>query len=107
MDTELPVPYVENNNELISEKEFLDWDLWLKQARENIKKMYADGETEHDVDSSYWYSWLNKEQATDEFEEYTIYTFNKITGEFIEDYFIINENIPYSSDCTAIEPAIK
>lgn len=107
MDADLPVPYVENNNELISGKEFVDWDLVLKLRKEGIKKMYADGETEHDVDSGWWDPFLNPVMTTDDFEEYKIYTFNKITGELIEDFFIINKNTPTSYDCTATEPAIK
>lgn len=107
IDNQKRIKYSEKNNELISEKDFMDWEIEIKNRIESINRQYADGDIEYDVNSSIWFEYLNPEVANDDFDEYKIYTFNKISGELTEDYFLKDESISTSYNCEATEPALK
>ena len=101
------IPYEENVTQLISKKVFADWEKTIEFQKNNINEMYAKGETEYDADSEFWKALLFAEAYYDDFKEYRIYTFDKITGITTEDYFEENETMSYTHQCEATEPAMK
>ena len=52
------IKYSEKNNELISEKDFIDWEIEIKNRIDGINRDYAEGDRP-DVDSGYWFEYLN------------------------------------------------
>ena len=101
------IPYEENDTQLLSKKVFADWEKTIEFQKNNISEMYAKGDTEYDVDSEFWKTYLFPKAYYDDFEEYRIYTFDKITGKTTEDYFLENKTISYTHQCEATEPLIK
>ena len=86
---EHPISYTEYDDKLVSEKTFQDWEARVKKHKININKAYAEGESEHDTDSDYWKPYFDsrKEKINNDFDEYFIESFNKITGELIVNEF--------------------
>ena len=104
-----PMSYTEYDNKLVSEKTFFDWEARVKKQKINIAKAYAEGESEHDADSDFWKPYFDsrKEKINNDFDEYYISTFNKITGELIDNDFQIDGRTDYTYACSVIERVMK
>tara|TARA_B110000881_G_C18081277_1_gene273647 strand:- start:27 stop:461 length:435 start_codon:yes stop_codon:yes gene_type:complete len=81
--------YTEHDDKLISEKAFIDWGAVITGGR------FEDKDSHH-----------LKMQIND-FDEYTIYTFDKINNELRQDEFFKDKEEKYIYQCTAIEQVMK
>ena len=81
--------YTEHDDKLISEKAFIDWGAVITGGRFE------------DNDSHYLKMQIN------DFDEYAIYTFDKINNELRQDEFFKDKEEKYIYQCTAIEQVMK
>ena len=81
--------YTNYGDKLISEKAFIDWGAVITGGR------FEDNDSHH-----------LKMQIND-FDEYAIYTFDKINNELRQDEFFKDKEEKYIYQCTAIEQVMK